>query len=621
MNARVDGLERDDRLYSREPAGSPVEILGHSVERSAEVLTPLAMQLLAHLHRRFNPRRLELLAARELRQRELDAGALPDFLSQTAPVRSGKWRVAPVPADLSDRRVEITGPVERKMIINALNAPVRCFMADFEDSCTPSWANMVQGQVNLCDAIRRTIRYADPLSGKLYRLGERTATLIVRPRGWHLPEKHVRINGEPVSASLFDFAVYMANNHEALARAGTGPYFYLPKLESHLEARLWNDVFLAAQDALGMPRGTIKATVLIETVLAAFEMDEILYELREHAAGLNCGRWDYIFSFIKKFRNRRDFLLPDRAVVSMERPFLKSYVELLIQTCHKRGAHAMGGMAAQIPVRDRAANDLAMASVRADKLREARAGHDGTWIAHPGLAAVAREAFDSVMSGANQLNVTRAEVSVSRNDLLAVPEGQITEDGLRNNIRVGVQYLEAWLRGSGCVPLYNLMEDAATAEICRAQLWQWLHHGAHTSDGMAVTAERFDRLLAAELDRIHGEVGSARLRAPRVRNRRALPCRRGPATDVPRASRAPRCRRAPSSGWRCRSHRESRRHGPRVSTAGVPGPAGPRRDRPRCARGSRRRSRRRRRPPARCRCCAARRGAARCRPSRAGTAA
>ena len=511
MNARADGLERDDRLYSREPAGSPVEILGHAVERSAEVLTPLAMQLLAHLHRRFNPRRLELLAAREQRQRELDAGALPDFLPQTAPVRSGKWRVAPVPADLSDRRVEITGPVERKMIINALNAPVCCFMADFEDSCTPSWANMVQGQVNLCDAVRRTISYADPVSGRLYRLGERPATLIVRPRGWHLPEKHVRINGEPVSASLFDFALYMANNHEALARAGTGPYFYLPKLESHLEARLWNDVFLAAQDALGMPRGTIKATVLIETVLAAFEMDEILYELREHAAGLNCGRWDYIFSFIKKFRNRRDFLLPDRAVVNMERPFLKSYVELLIQTCHKRGAHAMGGMAAQIPVRDRAANDLAMASVRADKLREARAGHDGTWIAHPGLAAVAREAFDSVMRGANQLGVTRAEVRVSRDELLAVPEGQITEDGLRNNIRVGVQYLEAWLRGSGCVPLYNLMEDAATAEICRAQLWQWLHHGAHTSDGMAVTAERFDRLLAAELDRIHGEVGSARL--------------------------------------------------------------------------------------------------------------
>jgi malate synthase A len=345
----------------------------------------------------------------------------------------------------------------------------------------------------------------------VYRLGERTATLIVRPRGWHLSEKHVLVNGEPVSASLFDFGLYIANNHEALERAGTGPYFYLPKMESHLEARLWNDVFLAAQDALGMRRGTIKATVLIETILAAFEMDEILYELREHSAGLNCGRWDYIFSFIKKFRNRRDFLLPDRAVVTMDRRFLRSYVDLLIRTCHRRGAHAMGGMAAQIPVRDPQANEIAMARVRADKLREARAGHDGTWIAHPGLAAVAREAFDSVMSGPNQLHVARSEVSVARDDLLAVPDGQITEEGLRNNIRVGVQYLEAWLRGNGCVPLYNLMEDAATAEICRAQLWQWLHHGARTSDGAPVTAERFDRLLAEELDRIHGEVGSQRL--------------------------------------------------------------------------------------------------------------
>ncbi len=511
MNARADELARTEKLYSREPAGSPVDIVGHSVERSEEVLTPLALQLLAHLHRRFNPRRLELLAAREQRQRELDAGVLPDFLPETAAIRSGEWRVAPVPADLTDRRVEITGPVDRKMIINALNAPVRCFMADFEDSCTPSWENIVRGQVNLADAIRRTISYTDPASGKVYRLGERTATLIVRPRGWHLSEKHVLVNGQPVSGSLFDFALYIANNHEALERGGTGPYFYLPKMESHLEARLWNDVFLAAQEALGMRRGTIKATVLIETVLAAFEMDEILYELREHSAGLNCGRWDYIFSFIKKFRNRRDFLLPDRAMVTMDRHFLKSYVDLLIRTCHRRGAHAMGGMAAQIPVRDPQANEIAMARVRADKLREARAGHDGTWIAHPGLAAVAREAFDSVMSGPNQLHVSRSDVSVARDDLLAIPDGQITEEGLRNNIRVGVQYLEAWLRGNGCVPLYNLMEDAATAEICRAQLWQWLHHGARTSDGAPVTAERFDRLLSEELDRIHGEVGSQRL--------------------------------------------------------------------------------------------------------------
>jgi malate synthase len=507
MNARPD-----ETVYSREPAGSPVEIAGPPIERSAEVLTPLALQLLASLHRRFNPPRLELLAARARRQEELDAGALPDFLPETAPVRAADWRIAPVPADLEDRRVEITGPVERKMIINALNAPVRCFMADFEDSCSPTWENVVRGQVNLADAIRRTISYADPQTGKVYRLAQRTATLIVRPRGWHLPEKHVLVNGEPVSGALFDFAVYLANNHEALARAGSGPYFYLPKMESHLEARLWNEVFLAAQDALGMPRGTIKATVLIETILAAFEMDEILHELREHSAGLNCGRWDYIFSFIKKFRNRPDFLLPDRASITMERHFLQSYVDLLIRTCHRRGAHAMGGMAAQIPIRDDPqANEAAMARVRADKVREANAGHDGTWIAHPGLATIARDAFDSVMRGPNQLGVLRPEVAVAAQDLLRVPQGEITEAGLRSCIRVGVQYIEAWLRGSGCVPLYHLMEDAATAEICRAQLWQWLHHGARTSDGAAVTPERFDRLLTQEIDRIHSEVGTARL--------------------------------------------------------------------------------------------------------------
>jgi malate synthase len=504
--------ETHARVYSREQAGPKVEITGGHIERSAEVLTPLALQLLASLHRRFNPRRLELLAARVKRQASFDEGALPDFPEATADVRAGQWRVAPVPADLTDRRVEITGPVDRKMIINALNAPVQVFMADFEDACSPTWGNIVRGQVNLADAVRRTISYEDPATGKVYRLAERTATLIVRPRGWHLPEKHVRINGETVSGALFDFAVFLANNHEALARRGTGPYFYLPKLESYLEARLWNDVFLAAQDALGIARGTIKATVLIETILAAFEMDEILYELREHSAGLNCGRWDYIFSFIKKFRSRADFLLPDRATVTMERPFLKSYVDLLIRTCHRRGAHAMGGMAAQIPIRDdRQANEAAMARVRADKLREARAGHDGTWIAHPGLAAVAREPFDALMKGPNQLSVLREDVNVAARDLVAVPEGAITEEGLRGCIRVGVQYLESWLRGNGCVPLYNLMEDAATAEICRAQLWQWLRHGARTSDGVAVSVERFDRLLTAELDRIHEEVGAARL--------------------------------------------------------------------------------------------------------------
>jgi len=500
------------QVYSREPAGPRVEILGRPIERGGEVLTPLALQLLASLHRRFNARRLELLNARQDRQLQLDDGALPDFLKSTAEVRAAEWRIGPVPADLSDRRVEITGPVDRKMVINALNAPVRCFMADFEDSCSPTWDNIVRGQLNLLDAVRRTISFDDRATGKVYRLNERTATLIVRPRGWHLPEKHVRINGEPVSGALFDFALFLANNHEELARRGTGPYFYLPKMESHLEARLWNEVFVAAQEALGMRRGTIKATVLIETILAAFEMDEILFELREHCAGLNCGRWDYIFSFIKKFRNRPDFVLPDRGSVTMERHFLKSYVELLIRTCHRRGAHAMGGMAAQIPIRDDpAANEAAMARVRADKLREAHAGHDGTWVAHPGLAGIAREAFDSVMKGPNQLSLRRADVNVGELDLLKVPEGEITEAGLRGCIRVGVQYLEAWLRGNGCVPLYHLMEDAATAEICRAQLWQWLRHGARTSDGQPITVERFDRLMSAELDRIHAEVGAARL--------------------------------------------------------------------------------------------------------------
>ncbi len=510
MNAQPDA-----GMYSREQAGPRIEVAGPWVERSEEVLTPLALQLLASLHRRFNPRRRELLAARERRQAELDAGALPEFLSGSAALAAGRraadWRIAPVPGDLRDRRVEITGPVDRKMIINALNAPVQAFMADFEDSCSPTWDNVVSGQINLKDAIGGMISFSDPHTGRVYRLAERAATLIVRPRGWHLHEKHVRIGGEPVSGALFDFALFMANNHAALARRGTGPYFYLPKLESHLEARLWNDVFVAAQDALGMQRGTIKATVLIETILAAFEMDEILYELREHCAGLNCGRWDYIFSFIKKFRNRADLLLPDRVAVTMDRHFLKSYVDLMVKTCHRRGAHAMGGMAAQIPVRDLGANDEAMARVRADKLREAQAGHDGTWIAHPGLAAIAREPFDAVMRGPNQLAVTRAEVVVSAADLLRAPAGEITEAGLRGCIRIGVQYIEAWLRGHGCVPLYNLMEDAATAEICRAQLWQWIRHGARTNDGKLVTEERFDRLLTHELDRIHDEVGPARL--------------------------------------------------------------------------------------------------------------
>ena len=503
--------------YSREQAGPRIEISGPWVERSEEVLTPLSMQLLASLHRRFNPRRLELLAAREQRQAELDAGALPDFVRAFPPLAAaeaapGDWTVAPIPADLRDRRVEITGPVDRKMIINALNAPVKAFMADFEDSCSPTWGNLIRGQVNLRDAIRGTISFSDRENGRVYRLAEKTATLIVRPRGWHMPEKHVHIGGEVVSGALFDFALYMANNYEALARKGTAPYFYLPKLESHLEARLWNDVFVATQDALGLKRGTVRATVLIETVLAAFEMDAILFELREHCAGLNCGRWDYIFSYIKKFRNRPEFLLPDRSSITMDRHFLKSYVDLLIQTCHRRGAHAMGGMAAQIPIRhDHSANELALARVRADKLREAGAGHDGTWIAHPGLASTALAAFDAVMRGPNQIDVKRADVNVTPVDLLDAPAGEITEGGIRNNIKVGVQYIESWLRGNGCVPLYGLMEDAATAEICRAQLWQWIRHGARTNDGRMITEERFDRLLTDELDQIHREVGSTRL--------------------------------------------------------------------------------------------------------------
>jgi len=509
MNANVQAMQAEDLELAPE-----LEFLAPRVERSAEVLTPAALELVVALHRKFNGRRLALMAARARRQKELDAGGSPEFLSGTAAIRAETWRVAPVPADLLDRRVEITGPTDRKMIINALNAPVQAFMADFEDSSSPTWENMVNGQINLRDAINRNISYVDTASGKSYRLGARTATLIVRPRGWHLPEKHLHIDGEPVSASLFDFGIFLANNHESLARAGTGPYFYLPKIESHLEARLWNEVFVAAQDALGIKRGTIKATVLIETILAAFEMDEILFELREHAAGLNCGRWDYIFSFIKKFRNRRDCVLPDRGTLTMDKPFLKSYVDLLIQTCHRRGAHAMGGMAAQIPIRDNPqANEAAMAKVRADKTREALAGHDGTWVAHPGLAPIAMDAFNAVMSGPNQLQVMRSEVQVSAADLLRIPDGVITEAGLRQNIRVAVQYIEAWLRGSGCVPLYNLMEDAATAEICRAQLWQWIRHEARMDSGATVTAERFDLLLGAELEQVQREVGTARVQS------------------------------------------------------------------------------------------------------------
>src|SRR5216110_3000165 len=451
------------------PASDPsIRVLTTPPSGCAEILEPAALQFLGALARRFEPERQRRLARRRERQQELDAGRLPDFLPETKEIRDRDWTVAPIRPDLTDRRVEITGPVDRKMMINALNSGANVFMADFEDANAPTWANNINGHVNLCDAVRRTITFDS--GEKQYRLNEQTATLVVRPRGWHLLEKHLLVDGKPVSASLFDFALYFFHNAKELVARGTGPYFYLPKMESHLEARLWNDVFVRAQELIGIPNGTIRATVLIETILAAFEMHEILFELRQHSAGLNCGRWDYIFSFIKKFRNRREFVLPDRASVTMDRHFLRSYVDLLIQTCHRRAVHAMGGMAAQIPIKhDAAANDAALEKVRQDKLREVRAGHDGTWVAHPGLVPVAAQVFDASMPGPNQLHVTRADVRVTAADLLAVPEGEITAAGLRTNVDVGIQYLESWLRGLGCVPIYNLMEDAATAEISRSQ--------------------------------------------------------------------------------------------------------------------------------------------------------
>jgi len=471
----------------------------------AEILTTEAKTFLNDLARKFEGRRQELLARRQARQREIDAGHLPDFLPKTASIRESDWTVAPIPRDLFDRRVEITGPVDRKMIINALNSGASVFMADFEDSNSPTWQNNLEGQANLRDAVRGTISFVSP-EGKRYDLNPRVATLLVRPRGWHLDERHFLVDGKPISASLFDFGLYFFHNAKALINRGTGPYFYVPKLESHLEARLWNDVFCFAQDSLGIPRGTIRATVLIETILAAFEMNEILWELREHSSGLNCGRWDYIFSFIKKFRNRPDFVLPDRSTLTMEKHFLRSYVELLIRTCHRRGIHAMGGMAAQIPIKnDPAANERALDKVRQDKLREVNAGHDGTWVAHPGLVPIAKEIFDSNMKEANQIKRALPDVQITAKDLLAVTEGKITEEGLKWNIDVGLQYLEAWLRAGGCVPIYNLMEDAATAEICRAQVWQWVKHGAKLSgDGRPITQEMVRGLVNEQKKKMNG---------------------------------------------------------------------------------------------------------------------
>jgi malate synthase len=468
-----------------------------------KVLTPEAVAFAVELEREFRAERRRLLMRRADIQRRLDAGWKPDFLPETKVIRDSDWWVAPIPRDIEDRRIEITGPTDRKMVINALNCGANVFMADFEDANTPTWENMLEGQANLSDAVRRRIAFDDPETGRHYALNDKTAVLFVRPRGWHLPEKHVLVDGEPMSGALFDFALFFFHNAKELAARGTGPYFYLPKIESHLEARLWNDVFLTAQAKLGLPKSTIRATVLIETIMAAFEMDEILYELRDHSAGLNCGRWDYIFSFIKKFAEDPNCVMPDRAQVTMTSHFLRSYSLLLIRTCHRRGIHAMGGMAAQIPIRDDpAANEAAMEKVRADKRREAGDGHDGTWVAHPGLVAIAKEIFDREMPEQNQIARKREDVHVVASDLLAVPKGPITEAGLRQNLNVGIGYIEAWLRGIGCVPLYNLMEDAATAEISRAQIWQWIHHGARLEDGRAVDAELCSKLLAEELARL-----------------------------------------------------------------------------------------------------------------------
>jgi malate synthase len=473
-------------------------------------LTPGALTFIAGLSRRYTARIHQLLAAREQRQRALDAGQLPDFLPETRHVRESEWRVGSVPADLRDRRVEITGPTDRKMVINALNSGAKVFMADGEDSLTPTWDNVIRGQINLRDAVGGTIEFTAP-EGKQYRLNASVAVLLMRPRGWHLFEKHLRVDGEEVPGAFVDFGLYVFHNAGALRARGSGPYFYLPKLESHLEARLWSEVFTHAEKELGLERGTIKVTVLIETILAAFEMDEILFELKEHIVGLNCGRWDYIFSFIKKFARRPDFVLPDRGQVAMTTHFLRSYSQLLIKTCHRRGAFAMGGMAAQIPIRnDPAANEAALAKVRADKEREAGDGHDGTWVAHPGLVPLAVEVFDRHMHGPNQLERMRDDVNVTASDLLTVPKGTITEAGLKSNVSIGMQYVAAWLGGLGCVPINHLMEDAATAEISRAQLWQWVHHpNAVLADGRRVTLELVRETLASELARLRAQLGEA----------------------------------------------------------------------------------------------------------------
>ena len=489
-----------------------VEIRGELGPRFEEILTPDALAFVAKLERRFGARRIECLNRRSERQGALDRGESLDFLPETKSVRDSKWVCAPIPKDIQDRRVEITGPTDRKMVINALNSGAKIFMADFEDANAPSWRNMVEGQINLWDAIRRKIEFTSP-EGKEYRLKENVAVLMPRPRGWHLEEKHLLVDSKPASGGLFDFGLFFFHNAKELSARGSGPYFYLPKMESHLEARIWNDVFKLAQEELGIPQGSIRATVLIETIPAAFEMDEILYELRDHSAGLNCGRWDYIFSCIKRFRNKRDFLLADRALITMTTHFMRSYSLLCIKTCHRRNIFAMGGMAAQIPVKnDPTANEQAFAKVRADKEREAGDGHDGTWVAHPGMVQLALDAFNEKMPKPNQIDRKREDVDVTASDLLAFgPSEPITEGGLRTNVSVGVQYLEAWLRGHGAVPIFNLMEDAATAEISRAQVWQWIRHPKGSlTDGRKVTKELFRTVLSEELEKIKDQIGAER---------------------------------------------------------------------------------------------------------------
>jgi malate synthase len=507
---RVMARRRALKPLAGVPRVTGVTIKGKLGPRYREILSPPALRFLADLHRAFEAARERALAARAEQQERYDAGALPDFRPETKGVRDDPdWRVAPIPEDLADRRVEITGPVDRKMIINALNSGANVYMADFEDANSPTWANNIEGQINLKDRWAGKLDFTDPETRKDYKLGPTPAVLIVRPRGWHLTEDHLTVDGEPISGALFDFGLYFFHNAQAQRTAGTRPYFYLPKLETHEEARLWNEVFVFAQERLGIPNGTLRATVLIETLPAAFEMEEILYELRDHVAGLNAGRWDYIFSFIKKLARHKSYILPDRSQVVMGEAFLGAYAALLVKTCHSRGAFAMGGMAAQIPVKnDTAANDAAFAKVRADKEREVRDGYDGTWVAHPDLVPVARDVFDRMMPEKNQIGRVRAHVRVLRDDLLKIHHGTKTEEGFRLNIRVGVQYIEAWLRGRGAVPIYNLMEDAATAEISRAQIWQWIRYEAELDGGIIATPKFFERALEEEMERVRHEIGA-----------------------------------------------------------------------------------------------------------------